>query len=245
MLDNEALHSIVGRCLKLPNANYANLNSLISQVACGVTSSLRFSGTLNTDVRKMLVNLVTFPRLHFLNVSQAPLMAPQNSDRTRLNYREVIRGAMDPTQAFASIEQSKILAGSFIFRQADITEQAVEKEMAAYNTKNEDRFVEWIPSNLQTALISHASTYSPLSCTAISNDCGVKSVFERIELRFSKFFKKRAYLHAYKDEGMDEMEFLEAANNAKDLVQEYQDRMDAVYDATSDMDEDYDSEEEY
>lgn len=241
MLDNEALNSIAGRCLKLRNANYANLNALISQVICGATSSLRFSGTLNTDVRKMLVNLVSFPRLHFLNVSQAPLMAPENSDRTRLNYREVIRGATDPAQAFASIEKSKILAGCFIFRQDDITEHAVEKELADYNAKNEERFVEWIPSNLQTALISHASKYSPLSCTSISNECGVKSVFQRIESRFSKFFRKKAYLHAYKDEGMDEMEFLEAANNAKDLVQEYQDRMDAVFEPTSDMEDEYDS----
>lgn len=246
MLDNEALCSIAERCLKLRNANYANLNGLISQVICGVTSSLRFPGTLNTDVRKMLVNLVSFPRLHFLNVSQAPLMAPENSDRTRLNYREVIRGAMDPTQCFASIEQSKILAGCFIFRENGITEHAVEKEMASFNTKNEDRFVEWIPSNLQTALINHASKYSPLSCTTITNECGVKCVFERVESQFSKFYNRKAYLHAYRDEGMDDMEFVEAANNAKDLIQEYQDRMDAVYDATSDVDEDeYGTDEEY
>lgn len=249
LLDNEALNTIVGRCLKIQNANYANLNSLISQVICGCTSSLRFSGTLNSDVRKMLVNLVSFPRLHFLNVSQAPLMTTlkknkkknswtlQNSDRTRLTYREVIRGANDPQQSFATLEESKVLAACYIFREDEITEYAVEKELSKHD---DGRFVEWIPSNVQTAYISHASQYSPLSCTSISNDCGVRSVFDRLVGQFSRFFNKKAYLHAYKNEGMDEMEFIEAAKNMKDLIVEYQDRVDAIYEPTSDA-EDYDS----
>jgi len=246
LLDNEALNTIVGECLQIQNANYANLNSLVSQVIEGCTSSLRFPGTLNSDVRKMLVNLVSFPRLHFLNVSQAPLMTPKNSDRTRLTYREVVRGASDPHQAFATLQDSKVLAACYIFRENNIKEYAVEKELADYNNKCEDRFVEWIPSNLQTALISHATNYSPLSCTAISNDCGVRSVFERLVGQFTRFFNKKAYLHAYKEEGMDEMEFLEAVNNMKDLVTEYQDRVDAVFEPTSDMEfESSDEEEEY
>lgn len=37
-------------------------NELISYVMSGVTSSLRFPGQLNGDMRKMSVNLVPFPR---------------------------------------------------------------------------------------------------------------------------------------------------------------------------------------
>lgn len=35
-------------------------------------------------------------------------------------------------------------------------------------------------------------------------------------------FKRRAYLHSYLAEGMDEAEFLEAEANLQDLVAEYQ-----------------------
>jgi tubulin beta len=39
----------------------------------GVTTCLRFPGQLNTDLRKLAVNMVPFPRLHFFMPSFAPL----------------------------------------------------------------------------------------------------------------------------------------------------------------------------
>ena len=42
-------------------------------------------------------------------------------------------------------------------------------------------------------------------------------------------YKKKAFLHWYKDEGVDEMEFTEADKNVRDLINEYQDKQDVVY----------------
>ena len=39
----------------------------------GVTCCLRFPGQLNSDLRKLAVNLIPFPRLHFFMVGFAPL----------------------------------------------------------------------------------------------------------------------------------------------------------------------------
>lgn len=39
----------------------------------GITASFRFPGQLNSDLRKLAVNLVPFPRLHFFLVGYAPL----------------------------------------------------------------------------------------------------------------------------------------------------------------------------
>jgi tubulin beta len=46
-------------------------------------------------------------------------------------------------------------------------------------------------------------------------------------------FRRKAYLHWYTGEGMDEMEFTEAESNLSDLVSEYQ----QYQDATADEDE--------
>ena len=40
----------------------------------GTTSSLRFPGQLNSSLRKLSVNLVPFPRLHFFTTAFAPLV---------------------------------------------------------------------------------------------------------------------------------------------------------------------------
>jgi tubulin beta len=39
----------------------------------GITCCLRFPGQLNSDLRKLAVNLIPFPRLHFFMVGFAPL----------------------------------------------------------------------------------------------------------------------------------------------------------------------------
>merc|ERR1711978_802160 len=69
VIDNEALYSIVVNILKEDAPTFSFMNYLISQVQMGCTASLRFSGQLNGDLRKLGVNLIPFPRLHFFNIS--------------------------------------------------------------------------------------------------------------------------------------------------------------------------------
>ena len=57
-IDNEALYDICKRTLKLSNPSYGDLNRLVSTVMSGVSTSLRFPGQLNSDLRKMAVNMV-------------------------------------------------------------------------------------------------------------------------------------------------------------------------------------------
>jgi tubulin beta len=64
-IDNEALYNICTNTLKKGTPTYADLNKLVSGVMSGVTCSLRFPGQLNADLRKLCVNLIPFPRLHF------------------------------------------------------------------------------------------------------------------------------------------------------------------------------------
>ncbi|PQK09678.1 hypothetical protein BB8028_0002g00020 [Beauveria bassiana] len=71
-IDNQALDNICKRSLKLANPTNNDLNHLISHVMSGISTSLRFPGQLNSDIRKMCVNLVPFPRLHFFLVGFAP-----------------------------------------------------------------------------------------------------------------------------------------------------------------------------
>ena len=41
----------------------------------GVTCCLRFPGQLNSDLRKLAVNLIPFPRLHFFMTGFAPIIS--------------------------------------------------------------------------------------------------------------------------------------------------------------------------
>ena len=52
----------------------------------GVTACLRFPGQLNADIRKLSVNMVPFPRLHFFIPGFAPLTARGHAAYRKENY---------------------------------------------------------------------------------------------------------------------------------------------------------------
>jgi len=60
------------------------------------------------------------------------------------------------------------------------------------------------------------------SCTLLSNTTAVDQMVKRILEQFSVMFKRKSFLHGYRGDGMDEMEYTEAESNANDLISEYQ-----------------------
>merc|ERR1712200_375900 len=76
----------------------------------------------------------------------------------------------------------------------------VDEQMLNIQNKNSSYFVEWIPNNVKTAV------------------CDIPPR----GLKMAATFRRKAFLHWYTGEGMDEMEFTEAESNMNDLISEYQ-----------------------
>lgn len=89
IIDNEALYDICFRTLKLTTPTYGDLNHLVSAAMSGVTCCLRFPGQLNSDLRKLAVNLVPFPRLHFFMIGFAPLTSRGSQQYRALTVPEL------------------------------------------------------------------------------------------------------------------------------------------------------------
>ena len=111
--------------------------------------------------------------------------------------------------------------------------------MVAVQAKNSQYFVEWIPSNVKTAVCDIPPRGLSMSATFIGNTTAIMELFKRISEQFTcgffsalfhviipasttAMFKRKAFLHWYTGEGMDEMEFTEAEANMNDLLSEYQ-----------------------
>merc|ERR1719483_1644161 len=115
--------------------------------------------------------------------------------------------------------------------------------MEKLNRKSADDFVEWIPNNIKNGIVEVAG-YMPgkpnkvNSCTLVANTTALKGIFQRLATQFGAMYKRKAFLHWYKGEGMDEMEFQEADKNVRDLITEYQDKQDATYEEDASGDED-------
>eukprot|EP00913_Durusdinium_trenchii_P009632 g9050.t1 len=54
------------------------------------------------------------------------------------------------------------------------------------------------------------------------NSTAIQEMFKRVAEYFTAMFRRKAFLHWYTGEGMDEMEFTEVESKMNDLVSEYQ-----------------------
>lgn len=104
--------------------------------------------------------------------------------------------------------------------------------------KNSSYFVEWIPNNVKASICDIPPKGLKMSTTFVGNTTAIQEVWKRVAEQFTAMFRRKAFLHWYTGEGMDEMEFTEAESNMNDLVSEYQQYQDATAEEEGEFDED-------
>jgi tubulin beta len=151
-VDNEALYDICQRTLKITSPNYGDLNHLVSAVMSGVTTCLRFPGQLNADLRKLAVNMVPFPRLHFFMVGFAPLTARDEKPYRNLTVQDLASQMFDSRNMMTACDPNlgRYLTVATIFR-GKLSTKEIEQCLHSYQQKHSSSFVEWIPNNAKTA----------------------------------------------------------------------------------------------
>lgn len=239
-IDNEALYDICFRTLKLSAPSYGDLNHLVSSAMSGITTCLRFPGQLNADLRKIAVNMVPFPRLHFFMPGYAPLTSRGVRPYRVFTVPELIQQLFDAKNMMAACDprHGRYLTVAAIFR-GRMSMREIDEQMMNIQTKNSSFFVEWIPNNVKTAVCDIPPRGLKMSATFIGNTTAIQELFKRIDEQFASMFRRKAFLHWYTGEGMDEIEFVEAENNMCDLISEYQ----QYQDASADDDDDAENEE--
>eukprot|EP00535_Pseudo-nitzschia_heimii_P006147 CAMPEP_0197185050 /NCGR_PEP_ID=MMETSP1423-20130617/11109_1 /TAXON_ID=476441 /ORGANISM="Pseudo-nitzschia heimii, Strain UNC1101" /LENGTH=447 /DNA_ID=CAMNT_0042636013 /DNA_START=110 /DNA_END=1453 /DNA_ORIENTATION=- len=240
-LDNEALYDICFRTLKLSNPNYSDLNHLIANAITGTTCSLRFPGQLNCDLRKLAVNMVPFPRLHFFLVGFAPLTSNSSQDFRVLTVPELTQQSFDAKNMMCAADprHGRYLTCAMMFR-GKISSEVVDDQMYQMVAKHSSQFVEWIPNNIKASICTVPPKGLDMSTVFLGNSTAIQEAWKRVADQFTVMFRRKAFLHWYTGEGMDEMEFSEAESNLNDLVSEYQQYQDATADEDDISGGDYD-----
>jgi len=223
VIDNEALYDICFRTLKLPTPTYGDLNHLVSFAMSGVTCCLRFPGQLNSDLRKLAVNLTPFPRLHFFMIGIAPLTASGTEQYSQLSVPELTQQMFHPKNMMCASDPrtGKFLTAAAMFR-GNISTKQIDDQMLNVQAKNQHYFVEWIPNNIKSSVCDIPPAHLKMSTTFLGNSTSIQTMFRRVATQFALMFRRKAFIHWYIGEGMDDMEFTEAESNVNDLVAEYQ-----------------------
>ncbi|XP_067618333.1 tubulin beta-1 chain-like isoform X2 [Eurosta solidaginis] len=206
----------------------------------GVTTCLRFPGQLNADLRKLAVNMVPFPRLHFFMPGFAPLTAKGSQQYRALTVSELTQQMFDARNMMTACDprHGRYLTVACIFR-GPMSMKEVDTQMLNIQSKNSSYFVEWIPNNVKVAVCDIPPRGLKMSATFIGNTTAIQEIFKRISEQFTAMFRRKAFLHWYTGEGMDEMEFTEAESNMNDLISEYQQYQEASVEDDVEFDDEH------
>merc|ERR1712066_411379 len=230
VIDNEALYDIAVTTLKESKPNFKQLNGLVATAMAGTTCCLRFPGQLNSDLRKLGVNLIPFPRLHFFIIGTAPLTASDDKGYRKLSVKDIMEQVFDAKNMMAACDPraGKYMTASVIFRGASVQSKDVDEQVLIMINRNEAYFVDWIPHNIKQSLCGAGPLNCDIGVSMIGNNTAIQEIFQRITDQFGAMFERKAFLHWYTGEGMDEMEFTEAESNVIDLIAEYQQYFEAT-----------------
>ena len=156
------------------------------------------------------MNMVPFPRLHFFMPGFAPLTSRGSQQYRALTVPELTQQMFDAKNMMAACDprHGRYLTVAAMFR-GRMSMKEVDEQMLNVQNKNSSYFVEWIPNNVKTAVCDIPPRGLKMSATFVGNSTAIQELFKRISEQFTAMFRRKAFLHWYTGEGMDEMEFTE------------------------------------
>lgn len=220
VIDNEALYDIALRNLISRTPTYNDMNEIIATSMIGATSCFRFPGQINSSLRSLSYNLVPFFRLHFCTIEHAPLSCIKTSSKISPSA-ELVQQLFNARNILCNIDpkQGRYFTAAANFRGKVCTGE-IEEQLTNIQMQS-DRFIRWIPDSLKISYCEVPSEDSDISATLIGNSTAVIEVFRQAMSRFQPMFRRKAFLHWYTAEGMDEMEIVEAESKFHDCICEY------------------------
>uniref|UniRef100_A0A7M6DNA9 Tubulin alpha chain n=2 Tax=Clytia hemisphaerica TaxID=252671 RepID=A0A7M6DNA9_9CNID len=231
MVDNEAIYDICRRNLDIDRPAYANLNRLISQVVSSITASLRFDGSLNVDLNEFQTNLVPYPRIHFPMATYAPVVSAEKSFHESYSVQEITNSCFEPQMQLVKCDprHGKYMACCLLYR-GDVVPKDVNAAISTLKTKRTIQFVDWCPTGFKIGINYQPPTVVPGGDMAkvsravcmLSNTTAIAEAWSRLDYKFDLMYAKRAFVHWYVGEGMEEGEFSEAREDLAALEKDYE-----------------------
>ncbi|CAD8053530.1 unnamed protein product [Paramecium primaurelia] len=231
MFDNEALYDISKRNLDIERPKYSNLNRLIAQAISSLTASMRFNGALNVDMPSLQTNLVPYQRIHFMLCSYAPIISNEKAYHEYISVPEITNSVFEPANMMATCDprHGKYMACSLLYR-GDVISKDINASIAIIKKKKTIQFVDWCPTGFKVGINYQPLTVVPGGDLAkarravcmISNTTAIAEVFSRLDHKFDLMYAKRAFVHWYVCDRMDEGEFSEAREDLASLEKDYE-----------------------
>eukprot|EP00759_Apiculatamorpha_spiralis_P000665 PhF_6_TR1025/c0_g1_i1/m.2064/K07375/TUBB; tubulin beta len=228
VLENGALRNILERMYKMSTVTHGDMNHFATSMISNSTASFRFPSLTNQTIRSLCTNLVPFPKLHFISVTQAPFI--RSSYQRSQTPPELVESMLDIKYSASCCcgdhpGRGLHLAAVGVCRGRMSLSSLLRHLHTRWDEERTVRhnIVDWIPDNLKTSHCDIPPRGCRQSLTLLSNNTLVADTTLRATATaFDSMFTKKSHLHWYTSEGMEESEFVESRERLRELVSDYQ-----------------------
>jgi tubulin epsilon len=229
---------------------FASMNQLCGHVLTSLTCSMRFTGSLNVDLNEISMNLVPFPRLHFLIPHLSPMTkilqhhdtmqsesqqgkTSTNAAQRRLQHQHVSSAvatkSIDSMYKDVSSSHTCLLNANpsshtylscGLFSRGSLTITDVNRNLS--QLRKTQQMLSWNSEGYKIGLCSVPidAQHVPYSVLSLVNNTAISENMKQLYDKFSILYRRRAHLHHY-EEFIQQEEIGQAGEAVNELCMDY------------------------
>ncbi|VDQ06728.1 unnamed protein product [Trichobilharzia regenti] len=186
--------------------------------------------TLEHSDCAFMTNLVPYPRIHFPLATYAPIISADKAYHEQMSVAEITNSCFETGNQMVKCDPrtGKYMACCLLYR-GDVVPKDVNAAIANIKTKKTIQFVDWCPTGFKVGINYQPPLTVPGGDLAkvqravcmLSNTTAIAEAWARLDWKFDLMYAKRAFVHWYVGEGMEEGEFSEAREDTAALEKDY------------------------
>ncbi|VDN15160.1 unnamed protein product [Dibothriocephalus latus] len=214
----EPYNSILGEHFSMEDIDFALLldNEAMS-ILCGDLTTIR-------------TNIVPYPRIHFPLANFSPIESPERIEHDTVSTLEITRRVFEKENQLIKVDPSSgmFMACTLLYRGA-VSPNQVYSTLSVVKDLKGVTFVDWCPTGFKVGItleppssrLESGLAASIRNVVMLANNTAVSQAWQRMVHKYFILYSKRAFVHWYVGEGMEESEFNEALVNLTSLVKDY------------------------